>query len=133
VTPIGTELDHVSIRVGDLAAASRFFTDVLGFSLEKQFEDESRGIRVAFYRNGSALLELVEPLNADARIEGQMGGLDHIALRVEDADAAYAALEAAGIPLAGAPRSSNRDPQARVFFSAPEGLGGLTIQFIEAG
>ncbi len=92
-------LDHLVLRVTDLPAMMRFYTDVLGCSVEKTRED----LGLYQLRAGSALIDLV-PVNGPL---GRKGGaapgkdarnLDHFCLRIDpyDAEAILAHLRAHG-------------------------------------
>lgn len=91
------EIDHVVLRVVDLVGMIRFYTEVLGCSIERR-QDE---IGLVQLRAGSALVDLVP---VDQKL-GRMGGaapgregrnVDHICFRVEpfDAEAIFAHLKA---------------------------------------
>jgi len=83
------EIDHIVLRVSDLAAMLAFYCDVLGCPIERR-QDE---IGLVQLRAGSSLIDLV-PINGKL---GAMGGaapgkegrnLDHFCLRVEAFDEA---------------------------------------------
>ncbi|MDQ7828062.1 MAG: VOC family protein [Armatimonadota bacterium] len=87
-------LSHVLLQVGDLAAAERFFVDVLGFTVR------DRGT----LRDGRPLVVLQQGLGLTARPAGIPAGpglVDHIAFRVRDLDALRARLLRAGLPSEG--------------------------------
>jgi catechol 2,3-dioxygenase-like lactoylglutathione lyase family enzyme len=82
-------LDHVVLRVADLARARAFYCDVLGCAFEKWQPD----FGLLQLRAGTSLIDLV---SLDGRI-GRMGGaapgrearnVDHFCLRVEPFDEA---------------------------------------------
>jgi catechol 2,3-dioxygenase-like lactoylglutathione lyase family enzyme len=137
--------DHVGITVPDLEEATRFFVDVLG---AEQFYDlgplasedgwmathigvdrTARVEKLRFLRLGSGLnLELFAytapnqrrelPLNSD------IGG-HHLALYVDDFQAALDYLRAAGVEIMGEPTNRTRGPSAGqtwIYFRAPWGL-----------
>ncbi len=83
------EIDHVVLRVVDLARVQRFYRDVLGCA-EVRRQD---AIGLVQLRAGSAMLDLVP---VDGKL-GRMGGaapeaegrnVDHVCFRVEPFDAA---------------------------------------------
>lgn len=94
-------LDHVAIAVEDLRAAVHLFADVLGGTFLAGGDDLGLGIRtVQFsYPNGSKV-ELMTPLRDDAdlrRFLDRRGeGFHHVALFVDDLDAAVDRLEGEG-------------------------------------
>lgn len=83
------DIDHVVLRVADLARSLAFYRDVLGCPLEKVQED----IGLWQLRAGAALIDLV-PIDGSL---GRAGGgppqagarnVDHVCFRVEPFDAA---------------------------------------------
>ncbi len=83
------QLDHLVLRVTDLPAMMRFYTDVLGCSVEKTRED----LGLYQLRAGSALIDLVPVDGPLGRKGGAAPGkearnLDHFCLRIEPYDAA---------------------------------------------
>lgn len=83
------EIDHVVLRVADMATMQRFYCEVLGCREERR-QDE---IGLVQLRAGASLIDLV---SVDGRI-GRHGGaapgaqghnMDHFCLRVEDYDEA---------------------------------------------
>jgi len=82
------EIDHVVLRVVDLARMERFYRDVLGCTLERRQDD----IGLVQLRAGRSLIDLVP---VDGKL-GRQGGaapgregrnVDHICFRVEAFDA----------------------------------------------
>lgn len=118
-------LDHLVLRVTDLAAMMAFYTGVLGCSVEK-IQDN---LGLYQLRAGSALIDLV-PVDGPL---GQKGGvapgpegrnLDHFCLRVEpfDADAIIAHLRAHGAdPAPVASRYGAEGQGPSIYVSDPEG------------
>lgn len=87
-------LSHVLLQVGDLAAAERFFVEVLGFAVR------DRGV----LRDGRPLVVLREGLGLTPRpadAHASAGSVDHIAFRVWDLGAMRARLDQAGIAYEG--------------------------------
>jgi glyoxylase I family protein len=94
------QLDHLVLRVTDLAAMMRFYTDVLGCSVEKVQDD----LGLYQLRAGSALIDLVPVDGALGSKGGAAPGkearnLDHFCLRVDpyDADEIIAHLKRHGV------------------------------------
>lgn len=118
-------LDHLVLRVTDLKAMMRFYTDVLGCPVEKVQED----LGLYQLRAGTALIDLVPidgPLGrrggAAAGAEGR--NLDHFCLRVDpfDADAIIAHLKRHGIatdPVASRYGAEGQGPS--IYAQDPEG------------
>ena len=96
-------LDHVGIAVSDLQASLAFFRDVLGLHVEASEEIASQRVRATFLNTGQSTFEMLEATAADSPIakfiERRGAGLHHVALRVDDIDAALAHLRSRGIRL----------------------------------
>ncbi len=124
-------LDHVGIAVGDLQASLAFFRDVLGLHVEAAEEVASQRVRAHFLSTGQSTLEILEPTAPDSPIakflEKRGPGMHHVALRVDDIDAALAHLKGRGIRLI--------DQQARpgaegalVAFIHPSAADGVLVE-----
>lgn len=94
------QLDHLVLRVRDVAAMQAFYCDVLGCSVERRQD----AIGLLQLRAGASLIDLV---GVDGKL-GRMGGaapevegrnVDHFCLRIEpfDRDAVVAHLQAHGV------------------------------------
>jgi catechol 2,3-dioxygenase-like lactoylglutathione lyase family enzyme len=93
-------IDHVVLRVRDVAASKRFYCDALGCTVER----ESEALGLHQLRAGSSLIDLVPVAGPLGRLGGAGPGaegrnLDHVALALAafDADAIGAHLRAHGI------------------------------------
>jgi glyoxylase I family protein len=94
------DIDHVVLRVSDLARMRGFYCDVLGCSIDKVQE----AIGLTQLRAGNALIDLVTVDGVLGRMGGEAPGrtgrnLDHFCLRVEpfDGEAILAHLKAHGV------------------------------------
>ena len=90
-------IDHVVLRVRDVAASKRFYCDALGCTVER----ESEALGLHQLRAGSSLIDLVPVSGPLGRLGGAGPGaegrnLDHVALALAafDADAIAAHLRA---------------------------------------
>lgn len=96
-------LDHVGIAVSDLQASLAFFKDVLGLHVEATEEVASQRVRATFVDTGYSTFEFLEATAPDSAIakfiEKRGPGMHHVALRVDDIEAALAHLRARGIRL----------------------------------
>ena len=96
-------LDHVGIAVSDLPASLAFFRDVLGLHVEASEEIASQRVRATFLNTGQSTFEMLEATSADSPIakfiDKRGAGMHHVALRVDDIDAALAHLRSRGIRL----------------------------------
>ena len=137
-------VDHVGITVPDLGAALTWLVDVLGceylYSLGPYADTEGSWMqdrlnvhpravmeRLHFLRCGNVTLEVFEYSAPDQRPmpprNSDIGG-HHVALYVEDLDAAVAHLEAHGVPVLGPPTASRgpSEGQRWVYFLSPWGM-----------
>jgi methylmalonyl-CoA epimerase len=96
-------LDHLGIAVSDLQASLAFFKDVLGLHVESSEEIASQRVRATFLNTGQSTLEMLEATAPDSPIakfvEQRGAGMHHVALRVDDIEAALAHLRSRGIRL----------------------------------
>jgi methylmalonyl-CoA epimerase len=96
-------LDHVGIAVSDLQASLAFFRDVLGLHVESSEAIASQRVRATFVNTGQSTLEMLEATAPDSPVakfvEKRGAGMHHVALRVDDIEAALAHLRSRGIRL----------------------------------
>jgi catechol 2,3-dioxygenase-like lactoylglutathione lyase family enzyme len=81
------EIDHIVLRVTDLAAMLHFYCDVLGCPIDRQ----QRDIGLTQLRAGRSLIDLVTVDGELGRAGGAAPGaegrnLDHVCLRLEEFD-----------------------------------------------
>jgi glyoxylase I family protein len=119
------EIDHIVLRVVDLAAMERFYCHVLGCKVERRQEE----IGLIQLRAGRCLLDLVP---VDGKL-GRMGGaapgadghnVDHICFRVEPFDAAAIRGELAAAGVEAGPVESRYGAEGEgpsIYLNDPEG------------
>ncbi|MCX7026652.1 MAG: methylmalonyl-CoA epimerase [Spirochaetes bacterium] len=130
------KLDHVGIAVEKLDSALPIWEGVLGMVLAGTEEVVEQKVRTAFLPLGGSEIELLEPTDPESPIakfiaaKGQ--GVQHLAFRVADLDAALAELKAKGVRLIDeAPRRGAGG--ARIAFLHPKSTGGVLIELCERG
>ncbi|MBM7813203.1 methylmalonyl-CoA epimerase [Saccharothrix algeriensis] len=132
-------VDHVGIAVPDLDAAIAFHREHFGLVLAHEEVNEEQGVREAMLRapgdaGAGTAVQLLAPLtpeSAIAKFIGRSGpGLQQLAYRVSDVDAAAAALRAKGLRLlyAAAKRGTSG---SRVNFVHPKDAGGVLVELVE--
>ena len=89
MTPRVLAIDHVVLRVSDMARAIRFYGEVLGCLVERRVDD----LGLVQLRAGAALIDLVDVAGSLGRAGGAAPGrearnMDHLALRLEAFDEA---------------------------------------------
>ena len=111
-----TGLAHIGIFVKDIDKSIDYYKR-LGFTLDKE---EQPGIRIAFLSAGTCLIELVEQKDLPQRTAGVV---DHVAVVVDDIEAAIANANAQGIAIDAS--QINEVPilggVKNVFFDGPDG------------
>ncbi len=124
-------LDHVGIAVSDLQASLAFFKDVLGLHVEMTEEIASQKVRAHFLSTGQSTLEVLEPTAPDSPIakylEKRGPGMHHLALRVDDIEAALAHLKNRGVRLIDE-RARPGAEGALVAFIHPSAAHGVLVE-----
>lgn len=87
-----TGLAHIGIKVRDMAASLKFYTEVLGF--EKTGEQMFGTSHLAFLNIGTCILELIQGAQYEERTAGQV---DHIAVEVKGIETLVEKLKAQGV------------------------------------
>ena len=118
-----TGLAHIGIFVKDMDRSIDFYKR-LGFSLDAE---EITGVRLAFLSAGTCLIELIEPKDAAAR---SSGAIDHVAMAVDDIEAAVSRANSNGISVDAAKIGSSPilGGIRNVFFTGPD---GESLEFFE--
>jgi methylmalonyl-CoA/ethylmalonyl-CoA epimerase len=129
------KIDHVGIAVESIEKWLGFYRDVLGLEFGGSEEVAEQKVRVAFLKIGESRIELLEPTSDDSPIakflEKRGGGIHHIAIKVDDIDAALAQHYEAGAQLIDTePRIGAHN--MRIAFIHPKASGGVLIELCEA-
>lgn len=134
-----TAIDHVGIAVTDLDAAIEFQRSTFGLEVTHTERNEDQGVREAMLAApgdtaGATRIQLLAPLREDSAIgkflDRNGPGLQQLAYRVTDVDAACAALRASGVRLLyDAPRRGTED--SRINFVHPKDAGGVLVELVE--
>ena len=127
-------LAHVAVVVRDLDTQTVIPAAALGLAARDRTAVSAEDAAVSFFPVGQAEVELVQPLSRTsglARFLDHRGeGIHHIALRVQDVEAAIAAAERAGLRFAGAaPRLGAYRTQ--IAFIHPSCLHGLLLELVQ--
>ena len=131
-----TTIDHVGIAVPDLDVAIAFYAQTLGVHSVHEEVNEEQGVREAMLAvgDGTTRIQLLAPLTPEstiARFIGRSGpGLQQLAFRVADVEAAAAVLRGRGLRLLyDEPRRGTAG--SRVNFVHPKDAGGVLIELVE--
>ena len=117
-----THIEHLGIAVTSIEEAAPFFEFLTGAPCYSIEVVEDQKVRTAFFKVGEVKIELLEPTSPESTIakfiekNGGRGGIQHIALRVDDLPAAIADLQEKGIKMI--------DTKPR------KGAGGADIAFV---
>ena len=135
--PLFTAIDHVGVAVPDLDAAIAFYRDTYGMTLAHEEVNEEQGVREAMLSapgDAGAAIQLLAPLRPDSPIgkflDRSGPGLQQLAYRVTDIDAACGALRDKGVRLLyDAPRRGTAN--SRINFVHPRDAGGVLVELVE--
>jgi glyoxylase I family protein len=112
---------HVALLTRNFAEMEQFYTETLGFPIVRRWDD----IGFVFINVGSTTIELINKPDAPPP-HSQAGPFDHLALHVEDVDAAFQELVAKGVRIKSEPR--NFKELRYCFFYDPD---GNSIELVE--
>lgn len=128
-------VDHIGIAVKDLQEAKKFYVEKLGLThLPEDEVVEQQKVKVSFFPCGDSELELLESTAEDGPIakfiEKNGEGVQHIALRVDNIEAALADLKEKGVRLIDEkPRYGAGG--ASIAFVHPKATGGILLELSE--
>ncbi|MGH3777676.1 MAG: methylmalonyl-CoA epimerase [Pseudonocardiaceae bacterium] len=137
--PFVTAIDHVGIAVPDFAAAVEFHRVTFGLELVHEEINEEQGVHEGMLRapgdagTGAAvqLLAPLGPTSVIAKFLDRNGpGLQQLAYRVTDLDAAMAALRATGVRLLY-DTARRGTAGSRINFVHPKDAGGVLVELVE--
>ena len=137
LTAVVTAVDHVGIAVPDLDAAIAWYAETLGLVATHVETNEEQGVREAMLSapgDTGAAVQLLAPLRAYSPIAKFLDrngpGIQQMAYRVADIDAACAVLRDRGIRLLyDAPRRGTAN--SRINFVHPRDAGGVLVELVQ--
>jgi methylmalonyl-CoA/ethylmalonyl-CoA epimerase len=138
LSPFVTAIDHVGIAVADLDAAIAFHTKTFGLEVTHVEENEEQGVREAMLRapgdTAGAAVQLLAPATPESTIAKFLDrngpGLQQLAYRVTDVEAAAAALRSAGLRVLY-PTARRGTANSKVNFVHPKDAGGVLVELVE--
>jgi methylmalonyl-CoA/ethylmalonyl-CoA epimerase len=127
-------VDHIGIAVPSLDAAQPFWEKTLGLRFHGREHVADQQVTVAMGEAGETHIELLEPADPASPIarflERNRPGIHHIALHVDDLEAALARLKAAGATLIDeTPRAGAGGK--RIAFVHPKSASGVLLELCE--
>ncbi|MBO1902678.1 VOC family protein [Leucobacter weissii] len=122
-------IDHVGLSVGDLDAQLAWYRHAFGFPLAKPFEVAELGLRGAFLLGPDGVaVEFLERAGSAHRAPARSApdellaqGWGHLCFRVDDIEAVFAALVAAGAGVVSPPSPSPEPGVRFAYVTDPEG------------
>jgi len=128
------KINHLGIATKGIDEALTFWRDAIGLENVHTEVVEDQKVRVAMLPIGESRIELLEPTNDDSPIskflEKRGGGLHHIALEVDDINAALARLKEKGMRLIDeSPRIGAEG--CLVAFVHPSSANGVLLELVQ--
>jgi len=122
-------IHHIAIICSDYEKSKRFYTEILGFKIEREvYRSERKSYKIDLSLNGLYCIELFSFPNPPKRVSmPESCGLRHIAFQVENIEAAISELNAKNV-LAEAVRIDEFTGKKFTFFADPD---DLPIEFYE--
>ena len=94
-------VDHIGIAVKNMAEAKKLYIDILGLAATGEETVEEQNVKVCFIPCGDTEIELLESTTSEGPIakfiDARGEGIHHLALHVDDLEAAIAEMKARGI------------------------------------
>ena len=129
------KIDHLGIAVNSIDEGKSFWSDVLGLAFEGAETVQEQKVTTAFFPVGESEVELLESTAPDGPvakyIEKRGQGIQHVAFRVENIEAALAELKEKGIKLIDqVPRIGAGG--AKIAFLHPKATNGVLVELCES-
>jgi methylmalonyl-CoA/ethylmalonyl-CoA epimerase len=136
ISDLFTTIDHVGIAVPDLDDAIDFYARTYGVRAVHEETNEEQGVREAMLAvgDGETRIQLLAPLTPESTIakfiDRSGPGLQQLAFRVDDVEAAAATLREKGLRLLyDVPKRGTSG--SRVNFVHPKDAGGVLVELVE--
>ena len=128
------KIDHLGIAVSSIEKGKTFWTDILGLRHEDSETVEEQKVTTGFFPVGESEIELLESTDSNGPIAKYIAkrgeGIQHIALRVDDIDAALAELKQKGVRLIDQiPRIGAGG--AKIAFLHPKATNGVLVELCQ--
>jgi methylmalonyl-CoA/ethylmalonyl-CoA epimerase len=128
------KIDHLGIAVKSIGAGKAFWSDILGLPFEGTETVLEQKVTTAFFPVGESEVELLESTADDGPvakyIEKRGEGIQHVAFRVENIEAALDFLKEKGVALIDqTPRKGAGG--AKIAFLHPKATNGVLVELCE--
>jgi methylmalonyl-CoA/ethylmalonyl-CoA epimerase len=128
------KINHLGIATKGIDEALKFWQDALGLEQKHAETVEEQKVRVAMLPIGETRIELLEPTSDDSPIakfiEKRGAGIHHIAVEVEDIEAALAQLKEKGARLIDEKPRVGAD-NCLIAFVHPAASGGVLLELVQ--
>lgn len=132
-------IEHLGIAIKDIDKGVSFYKDMLGLDVAPIMKEERVGVAMTFVDIGESSLELMSPLGEPPAgsvgdimrkfIDSRGEGVHHLAIAVDDIEAALKELEEKGIALIDkVPRPG---AHGKIAFVNPKAANGVLIELCE--
>ena len=129
----GAKIDHLGIAVKSIAEARGFY-EALGLGVTHEETVEHERVKTAMLPVGESRVELLEPTEEDSPVGKFLAkrgeGLHHVALQVEDIEAAMERLKARGSRLISDEVKVGAGGHL-YFFVHPSSAGGVLVEIVQ--
>ncbi len=127
-------IEHIGIAANDLNGISDVFADLLGLELRSREKIDDQQVITDIYETGSGKLEFLKATDENSPIaqfiEKKGKGMHHIALKVDNLQAALDYLKGQGVQLVDtSPRTGAEG--FKIAFLHPKSTGGVLIELCE--
>lgn len=126
-----SRVDHIGIAVKSIEESKKLYTDILGLTVLGEENVEEQKVKVCFIPCGDSEIELLESTSPEGPvakfIDAKGEGIHHIAVRVDDLEAAIAEMKEKGI------RMIDEKPRygaggAKIAFVHPKATNGILLE-----
>jgi len=128
------KIDHIGIAVNSIEDSLKFYENVLGLKSAGTEVVAEQKVRVAFLPTGDSEVELLEATAEDSPIAKYIAkngeGVQHIAYRVENIEAAIAEMKAQGMRMIDETTRYGAGG-AKIAFCHPKSTGGVLVELCQ--
>lgn len=128
------KVDHIGIAVKSIEESKKLYVDILGLTVTGEETVEEQKVKVCFIPCGDSEIELLESTSPDGPvakfIEARGEGIQHLAVRVDDIEAAIAEMKEKGM------RMLDEKPRygaggAKIAFVHPKAANGVLLELLQ--
>lgn len=128
------KIAHIGIAVKDVEEVAKLYSEALGLQCEDISRVEDQRVKIAFLPVGETQIELLEGTTPDSpiakHIESRGEGIHHIALEVDNIEAALIRAKEQGVTLIDEePRIGAH--RTKIAFIHPKSTRGVLFEFME--